>query len=262
MNKILITGHSGFLGHSLCVKALENKMRILGLSRSCNSPLPIEEIQADLTQASFIDCLKNLEIDGIIHLAANGNVGDCEINSSESYKINVESCRPLATFAKQRDIPLVFTSSDQVFDGEKGHYSPIDEAKPLNAYGRQKLEAEKSIRDIYPKAVICRMPLMIGDYGGYEKAFVKHVKAGKLQTLFTDEIRSVLNAQQAAEWLLQALHWEGGIYHLPGPKDMNRYELGLHLAEKHGLDLSLIKAGKQSDVDLSVRRPKNTTMIR
>lgn len=259
---ILVTGHTGFLGHYL-IEALHSQgHRVTGLSRGKISNASITEVQADLSEASFVDSLKDLSIDGIIHAAANGNVGACEKDEKASFAINVKAAVELARYTSSKRIPFVFTSSDQVFDGEKGKYSPKDEALPLNIYGAHKLAAEKGVLAVYSKAVVCRMPLMIGEHGGYEKVFVENVQNKMPQTLFTDEIRSVLEAKEAAKLLVDALSWQGGLYHLPGPKDMNRYELGIHLAEKHGLDKSLLKPGKQSDINLSVSRPKDATMVR
>lgn len=259
---ILITGHTGFLGHYLIQTLLNQAHQVIGMSRGIISNPSITEIQADLSEASFIDSLKDVNIDGIIHVAANGNVGACEKDEKASFAINVKATVELARYASKKQIPFVFTSTDQVFDGEKGQYTPTDEALPLNTYGAHKLAAEKGVLSVYPQAVVCRMPLMIGEHGGYEQAFVKNLQNKIPQTLFTDEIRSVLEAKKAAQYLVDALSWRGGLYHLPGPKDMNRYELGILLAEKHGLDKSLLKPGKQSDVKLSVSRPKNATLIR
>ena len=262
MNKILLTGHNGFLGQYICQRARQNNVQILGVSRTLNPELQATELQLDLSKDNFIDQLKGHAFDGVIHLAANGNIRDCEENAAESQKINVQASRLLAEMAMQREIPMVFTSSDQVFDGSKGGYSPSDKVQPLNEYGMQKLKAEEEIIQVYPAAVVCRMPLMIGSLGGYERALKESLKLGKPQILFTDELRSVLEAKDAAKLILEALDWNGGVYHLPGPVDLNRYELGLMLATKYGLDLNLIQAGKQADMNLSVQRPKNATMVK
>ena len=44
-----------------------------------------------------------------------------------------------------RDLPFVFLSSDQVFDGTKGNYVEPDEVNPLNVYGQTKAEAERIV---------------------------------------------------------------------------------------------------------------------
>lgn len=257
---ILVTGSSGFVGKYLVEQAREHEIKIIGLSRSNIEEDYVSE-KCDLETCANLNFLDKHQLKGIIHLAANSNVNACEENPAITSKINVDASILLAQYAKSKNIPFVFSSSDQVFDGAKGNYTPSDEAKPLNEYGTQKLKAEKEILSTYPRAVICRLPLMIGEKGGYEKAFIQNLQDGKKQTLFMDEIRSVEHASVIATKLIDGLAWEGGLYHLPGPTNMNRYELGVMLAQKHGLNEKLLSKGKQSDVQMMAERPKNATMV-
>ena len=261
MYKLLITGHTGFVGQALCEAALQKKYQVLGLSRTGSEIMGIINFPRDLSESLNYDFLNQYKLDGIIHLAAISDVNVCEEDPKGSAAINVAASLDLAKYAKSKNIPFVFASTDQVFDGEKGNYTIQDEAKPLNQYGSQKFKAENQIYQVYANSVICRLSLMLGAHGGYEKTFVENLKAGKTQTLFTDEIRSVAKVEDVCSNLLKALSWKGGIYHLGGPKAMNRYELGNALAEKYGLDKGLIKAGLQSDVQMKAARPKDVSMV-
>lgn len=261
MYKILITGHTGFVGKTLCEAAIKQNYQVLGLSRTGSEIQGLINFPRDLVTLENFEFLDSYALHGIIHLAANSNVNDCEKNVAQSELLNVKASVHLAAYAKLKGIHFIFASSDQVFDGEKGNYSPSDKANPVNQYGIQKLKAELEILQTYPKAVICRLPLMIGAEGGYEKALVENLKAGKEQTLFTDEIRSVAQVEEVANGLLKAMNKDGGIHHLGGPKPMNRFELGKFIAEKYGLDLSLLKPGLQSDVKFKAKRPKNVSML-
>lgn len=261
MNKILITGYSGFLGANV-VNILKNKdNKVVGLGRTISELIDFEIITSDLCQIESVDFLKEYGLKGIIHLAANSNVNDCEQNPTESYIVNVKASVLLAEFASKHQIPFVFASSDQVFDGKKGNYQPTDKAEPVNEYGKQKRQAEIKILNANANAVICRLPLMVGKNGGYEKAFVENLKQGKTQTLFTDEIRSVEQVEIVAQKLIKALNFKGGIYHFGGPKAMNRYEIGMMLAKKNGLDVSLLKKGLQSEVKMLAARPSDVSLI-
>lgn len=255
---ILLTGATGFVGQYVLEAANNCAIEIIKLGRSDNEG---RFVKCDLATCNDFSFLDKYHIDGIIHLAANSDVNACEESPASTSKINVDTSIRLAQCAKSKNIPFIFASSDQIFDGEKGNYTPNDEANPLNEYGKQKLKAEKEILKTYPEAVVCRLPLMIGEKGGYEKAFIQNLQNGKKQTLFTDEIRSVEQAAVIAAKLIDGLAWKGGLYNLPGPKNLNRFELGMILAEKHGLDKSLLSKGKQSDVRMMAERPKNATMV-
>lgn len=261
MNKLLITGASGFVGSALCQIAFRQSFGVLGMQRQAGKLENIENILCDLSCTQNYDFLDAYSLGGIIHLAANSDLNACEKSPELSYQLNVIASKNLAAYAKKREIPFVFASSDQVFDGEKGNYTSTDEAVPLNQYGKQKLEAENACLKINANSIICRLPLILGAQGGYEKSFVSNLKEGKIQKLFIDEIRSVAQVEQVCQSLLEALDWEGGRYHLGGPKAMNRYEIGLELAKKHHLDSTLIKQAKQADVVMAAARPKNVSMI-
>lgn len=261
MNKILITGHSGFVGENVCQNLQANGNECIGLSRTVSLNTHVDLITSDLSKIKNVEFLEKFVINGIIHLAANSNVNDCEQNPTESYKINVKASVLLAKHAAEKNIPFVFASSDQVFDGRKGNYKPSDEANPINEYGKQKRQAEIEILKVNPNAVVCRLPLMLGEHGGYEKAFVENLKAGKILTLFTDEIRSVEQVEVVAQKLVKALSFKGGFYHFGGPKAINRYEIGLILAEKNGLNKNLLQKGLQIDVKMLAARPKDVSLI-
>ena len=102
MNKILLTGHNGFLGQYICQRARQKNIQIIGVSRTINPELQVTELQLDLSKDNFINQLNGHTFDGIVHLAANGNIQDCEENAAESQKINVQASRLLAETAMQR----------------------------------------------------------------------------------------------------------------------------------------------------------------
>jgi hypothetical protein len=60
------------------------------------------------------------------------------------------------------DALLVQLSTDQVYDGHHAVYTEGDEAKPVNAYGRQKLDFEREIVRSWPRHRILRSSLIYG----------------------------------------------------------------------------------------------------
>ena len=108
--------------------------------------------------------------------------------------------------------------------------------------------------------MILRFALVIGENGGYEKALVNNLKEKKMQTLYTDEIRSVLAIEDLCHAVEKALQWNGGIYNLGGSIALNRFELGRAIAKRHDLDFSLLKEGLQNDIKMLAKRPKNVIL--
>ena len=69
---------------------------------------------------------------------------ECEQVPELTHAVNVKGTELLVE-ALPQGVPLIYISTDLVFDGVQGNYSERDEANPLNTYARSKLEAEQSV---------------------------------------------------------------------------------------------------------------------
>ena len=131
----LITGAAGLIGGYLVRSAPRwvPHWDVRGLTRA----------EVDLTDSTQIRTLwQRHRPNLVIHCAALSRTGVCEQDPARARRINVDATTQLADLA--RDLPFVFLSSDQVFDGTKGNYVEPDEVNPLNVYGQTKAEAELS----------------------------------------------------------------------------------------------------------------------
>jgi dTDP-4-dehydrorhamnose reductase len=79
----------------------------------------------------------------VLHAAAWTKVDDAESDPTGAERANVEGTRNVVALGA----PVVYYSSDYVFDGRKGEpYVESDPTKPLGVYGRTKLGGEREIR--------------------------------------------------------------------------------------------------------------------
>ncbi len=101
------------------------------------------------------------KINLVLHCAAVARVRDCEKNKKKAYKINVIGTRNIVeTILKikkkyNRDIKLIFMSSDAVYPSTKGNYKETDKLFHYNYYGYTKIEGEKLVRKL-KKFIIIR----------------------------------------------------------------------------------------------------------
>jgi dTDP-4-dehydrorhamnose reductase len=118
----LITGAGGQLGRAL----VEEFPEALALSRAdwdVTFPLP--------------ETIKSPEL--VLHAAAWTDVDGAEADPQDAAAVNVGGTRHVA----ELDAPLVYYSTDYVFDGRKSKpYVESDPPNPLSAYGRTKLYGE------------------------------------------------------------------------------------------------------------------------
>ena len=120
--RILITGAGGQLGRAL----REEFPGALALSHAdwdVTFPPPVLDEQPDV----------------VLHAAAWTNVDGAEDDPQGAAAVNVGGTR----HAAELGVPLVYYSTDYVFDGRQGEpYVESDAPNPLSAYGRTKLHGE------------------------------------------------------------------------------------------------------------------------
>jgi dTDP-4-dehydrorhamnose reductase len=264
MQKLLITGASGFLGWNLCQVA-RTEWEVHGIydRHSINIP-EVQLHQIDLTSIDVVRAeIERIAPDAVIHAAAASSPNLCQTRPQQSYRINVIAAQLLAQICAQAKIPLVFTSTDLVFDGTKPPYLETDLVSPINIYGEQKVAAEREILAAYPQATICRMPLMFGIAPPTATSFIQPwiaaLKSDRSLQLFVDEFRTPVSANTAANGLLMALQYPG-IIHLGGKERISRYEFGRLLAEVFNLDLALLSPIYQRDLQMTAPRAADVSL--
>lgn len=263
MQKLLLTGASGFLGYHLLRLAREWEIYGIAFSKPFRYA-PSTTLVSDLTNYIELGNLfEDITPDAVIHTAAVSDANFCEQNKEQSYALNVEATKNIAGICSDYQIPFVFTSTDLVFDGKKGMYKENDQKNPLNAYGEQKALAEDEVLRIYPSATIMRLPLMFGQPQAsdtnYLQKFIGEIRSNKPVKLFTDECRSIAGARSIAQGILQLMNCSG-IIHIAGNETLSRYSFGMKAADVLSLDTSLIKACSQKDVKMAAARPADVTL--
>lgn len=264
---LLVTGASGFLGWNLCQQAAQ-QWRVVGTYGA--HPVAIAGVEmrpVDLMDEGAIAALvEAVRPAAVVHLAAQSSPNICQRSPEVSQRVNVDAAALLAKLCADRAIPLIFTSTDLVFDGRRSPYQEDDPVNPINVYGEQKALAEEKILSLYPQAAVCRMPLMFGEAGPVAKSFLQWMletlRSRQELALFTDEFRTPVSGTAAAQGLLMALQQGvSGRLHLGGPERISRYEFGQCLAEVMDLPRDLIRPCSQASVVSAAPRPADVSLI-
>lgn len=254
----LITGAAGLIGQYLLNAAPRWAARweVRGFTRA----------DLDLTDFSRVHAtFQSINPSAVIHCAAMSRTKDCEQAPHDARRINVEATAHLASLS--RNIPYIFLSSGEVFDGRKSWYDESDEAIPVNVYGRTKLAAERMVLQ-NPRHTVLRIVLTAGSSKHGDRSFVEDMcraaRAGKDVTLYADEYRCPLPAGAISRAIWELLDRDRpGLYHLGGRERLSRWEIGQALAPWYPeFEGRLVKGSARTHVgaprpaDLSLRCDK------
>ena len=252
--KIIITGLTGFLGWGL-FNFLKTRHQVLGTFFS-------HEPETDNGSSVFLDIrdnnavrrlVRNFRPEFIIHTAAVTSPAECLKNPELARQVNVEGTEQIARAAEGR-CRLIYTSTDRVFDGQRGNYREEDLPHPPGIYGQTKLEGEKRLEEISPDFLIIRLPLMYGPpspfHGPFTSWMLEAFMSKKPLSLFTDQFRSPLYLGDALKAIDRILEHPqlSGLYHIGGSERINRADFGYRMAEIFGCDPSLIRPVKMTDL--------------
>ena len=223
MQKILITGASGFVG-SRFVERWRNEFEILAPSHA----------ELDITDAQAVEryvILNSPQV--ILHLAALSNTWYCEQHPDESYHVNVEGVCNLAVAAARNGAKFVFFSSDQVYNGncESGPLSEEVPVAPETVYGRHKLEAEQRALEMCPTAVALRATWMYDSerdgkpvHANFVLNIAKAIKERTPLVLPVREYRGITWVRDIVEYLPATFNLAGGVYNYGAGCTMDTYE--------------------------------------
>lgn len=219
--RIIVTGAAGLIGQYVVQSAPRwaPKWEVHALSRA----------DLDLTDSTAVErAWRAIKPDAVIHCAAMSRTKDCEQQPELARRINVEATAHLARLSK--DIPFIFLSSGEVFDGAGSWYHESDRADPINIYGKNKLEAERDVLQ-NPGHTVVRIVLTAGTSRHGNRSFVEDmcraVKNGGTVTLYDDEFRCPLPAGVIARAMWELLDRKRpGLYHLGGRERLSRWEIG------------------------------------
>lgn len=169
-------------------------------------------------------------------------LADCEAHTAETALINVSRMTELARKLWERGAFVVFLSTNLVFDGNKAFATVDDAPNPATAYGRQKTEAEKILRDLGDRVAIVRltkvvhpgMPLLLDWAAALRRREVIHP--------YSDMFFSPLPLHYVAGALQSiASRRTGGIIHLSAETDISYSSLATSLTKHLEVSSDLVQ---------------------
>jgi dTDP-4-dehydrorhamnose reductase len=196
----------------------------------------------------------------ILNAAGATNVDWCETNREEAWKANVTAVENLAEAARKVGAKLVHISTDYVFDGKNGPYDEEAKPNPVGYYGKTKLASENAVLVAEIPHTILRTIVLYGSGIGVKQNFalwvIGSLKSGKQITVVDDQLGNPTFVSDLAMAMIKSFELNRqGIFHIGGGEQLSRYDFAVKAAEIFGLDASLIKRIKTSDLNQPSPRP-------
>ena len=198
----IVTGGAGFIGSHLTkhlIKQGHNVSVIDSLRRGSLDNLKEIKDKIDFHEIDILDYdkMKNVakNANGIFHQAALGSVPQSFKEPEEYRRVNAIGTENVLKLAQEFDFKVVYASSSSVYGNqEKFPIKEDAEKKPLNPYGKSKLEAEqfaKKYADMGVKVIGLRYFNVFGigqnsNYAGVIPKFIERLVQHKPPIIFGD----------------------------------------------------------------------------
>ena len=122
--------------------------------------------EMDITDSGSVDRLFEKErLDAVVHCAAYTAVDRAEDELDLCRRVNVDGTRNIAENCLRAGIPMMYISTDYVFDGTGYRpWRPQDPTNPINVYGESKRDGETEVLRL-EKYFILRISWVFGANG-------------------------------------------------------------------------------------------------
>lgn len=233
--KVLVVGARGMLGQDLVPVLQRVGHEVVSADRT---PSPKSET-LDITDLEQVRrCFAESAPEAVFNVAAYTNVDGAEEDVDGAYRINALGAWNLALACQDLDIPLIYISTDYVFDGTRGSaYDEYDVTNPQSVYGRSKRAGEIHVERLCRKHYIVRTSWLYGHAG---KNFVETIlKAGAERPelrVVNDQWGCPTATADLAEVLVRLLEsGRYGTYHVTGQGVCTWFDFAAEILRLGGL---------------------------
>ncbi|MEI8388679.1 MAG: dTDP-4-dehydrorhamnose reductase [bacterium] len=254
MKTILLTGANGMLGQDAVKIFSERSYKVI--------PVDIQDF--NITDETNVESyFKDIKCDYVIHAAAYTNVDLAETEREKAFLINAKGTENLAKITAEKNIPIIYISTDYVFDGEKDSaYLPDDKTNPKTVYGESKLAGELAVKKYNPKHFITRTSWLYGHNGkNFVDTMINFSKTRTVLKVVDDQKGCPTWTYDLAEGILKILENNSpfGIYHVCGSDFTTWYGFAKKIFEIKAIEIEVIPVTTE-EFPLPARRPRNSVM--
>jgi dTDP-4-dehydrorhamnose reductase len=247
---LLITGATGTLGRAFARVCEARGLPCLLVGRA----------DMDIADPVSVEAaLQRWQPWAVVNAAGFVRVDDAETDPRQ-WRENATGPGVLALACERYGVRLLSFSSDLVFDGASSRpYLETDVPRPLNAYGRAKLEAERRVLQAAPKALMVRSAAFFGpwDPHNFITSGLEALRRGEVWAAAEDQAVSPTYVPDLVDTALDLLvDGERGIWHLANRGSASWSALAFMAAEAAHLDTGRIRPLPTAALGQRAARPR------
>jgi dTDP-4-dehydrorhamnose reductase len=187
---------------------------------------------------TVLQVIRETEPELVINAAAYTNVDGAEDDEEAAFRVNEVGAGHVAAAAAVFNLPVVYYSTDYVFDGAKGApYEPDDPIAPLGVYGRSKAAGEAATRERNARHFIIRTAWLYGPGGNnFVEKILRAAQSNPKLRVVEDEVGSPTHTQDLAAATLELCRTQAyGVYHAVNSGWCSRFEYAKAILDLAGL---------------------------
>lgn len=250
---ILITGAKGQLGTDI-TNALKDEKDI--------NLLLVDIQELDITdEAKVKKYFDENNIDMVIHTAAWTRVDDAETNKELVYKVNVLGTKYLVNNCEEKNIAMIYFSTDYVFGGEGNEPYKVDDKKnPLGYYAETKYEGEIEVMRL-KKYFILRISWVFGKNGNnFIKTMLKLSENHDTLTVVNDQVGSPTYTVDVANIIKEFVRSDKyGVYHVTNEGYVSWADFAREIFKEANKNVKVIDVTTE-EYNAKAKRPKNSRL--
>lgn len=251
--RVLVTGVNGQLGHDVMNELAKRGYEGVGVD--------VEEM--DITDRDAVErVMREAHVDKVMHCAAWTAVDAAEDQVELCRKVNAVGTENIARMCRELDLPMVYLSTDYVFDGEgERPWEPDDERHPLNVYGQTKYEGELAVEKYLEKYFIVRIAWVFGINGNnFIKTMLRLSETHDTLTVVDDQIGSPTYTYDLARLLVDMLETEKyGRYHATNEGLCSWCDFAKEIFRQAGKKVTVLPV-TSDEYPAKAKRPHNSRM--
>lgn len=225
--KILVIGASGNIGYPL-YQNLKNNFNTVGTYKD---NLKKNLIKFDVNKDKLSVILKKDKFTDLILCQGLINFNEISKNPKLAKKTNFDSLiLQLKSIKKEnKDLKIIYFSSESIFDGHKGNYSERSKPKPILDYGLHKFKVENFIREKFKNYLIFRIS-KVYDTNNKQSSLITNwynqLKRNEKIILATDNFLTPIHIDDLLKFVVKLIILDSkGIFNISSNDNKSRSEL-------------------------------------